>query len=115
MNAKDRALTWYDESYERAYEAVITRLVYVDTLNTGDLVVDRWTDPGRVDAVIVVNVPPGVGAEQAYGQMPDWDALAWEADVTVDPTARLREALLQGHCRAQERLTGDVGVAILPR
>ena len=105
---------WYDEDYRRKYEAIAAGLVYVSTVEESILVRDVWVDGDRRPSV-VVSVRRGVSWATAEPFLEGWDALAWECDPEPDPRARLMEALLQGHLRARERMTGETGLAPLPR
>jgi hypothetical protein len=68
--------------------------------------VDLWEDQEQPRQVqVVVSVKRGISHDTAAPFMPEWAALAWETEPEADPRARLMEALLQGHLRAQERLT----------
>jgi hypothetical protein len=101
-------LTWYDADYERRYRQIADRFVYLDSYDTAALVVDLWEDPEHPQQVqVVVSVRHGLNAATATPFIPEWAALAWETGPAPDPRARLMEALLQGHLRARERLTGD--------
>lgn len=116
MTAPARPLTW-DDTYRDHYLAVADRMVLVDTLEADALVVDLYQDPDdqpqRLQAV--VSVRHGISLATAEPFIPEWAALAWETLPEPDPRARLVEALLQGHLRARERLTGDRGLVPLPR
>lgn len=95
----------------------------LDTVETPLFVADVWKDPahavGHVFATGVVvlvrphvayaNVEPFIPFGHLYG-------LAWEVmEMPLDPVARFQEALRQERLRAEERLTGDRGLAPLPR
>jgi hypothetical protein len=108
-------LTWADAAYERRYTEIADRLVHLDSYDAPALVVDLWEDPEHPRQVqVVVSVRRGVSAATAAPFIPEWAALARETEPAADPRARLMEALLQGHLRAQERLTGETGLSRRP-
>lgn len=111
-----RPLTWADAAYEARYAALADRLTHLDSYDAPALVVDLWEDPEHPRQVqVVASVRRRVSAATAEPFIPEWAALAWDVEPEADPRARLMEALLQGHLRAQERLTGETGLVPLPR
>jgi hypothetical protein len=115
LSAQDLGSTWSDRPTQQAYDAIAARLKHLGTAETDTFVTDLWADPDRPDEThAVVSVRRGTTAARVQSLLPDWTALAWETDPDPDPRSRLREALLQGHLRARERLTGEQGIAPLP-
>lgn len=113
-------LTWAFATQE-AYRRTLERLVYLGAMEGPALLIDLWEDPDQAGhphrAAAVVTVRPGVTWDSAEPFIP-WagvEGLAWETEPAQTPAERFMVAMEQGHLRARERLTGESGLAILPR
>ena len=83
---------------------------------------DTWRDPAQpvndpFAVGVVMLVRPRLALATVNPFIP-WGGLygiAWEVEPPRDPVARFQEAHRQACLRAEERMTGDRGLAPLPR
>ena len=105
------------------YDVAGRRATLLGTESSSGWVKDYWLDPDEAAdspnrTGTVLTVRPTMSSE---GMEPfiGWGsifAIAWKVAVPAEePLARFTEALRQGSLRAQERMSGETGLAPMPR
>ena len=104
------------------YDVAGRRATLLGTESSSGWVIDYWLDEGEKPGSpnrtgVVMTMKPGLSyATVEPFLLWGWVyGISWETEPADDPLGRFQEALRQGTLRAQERMSGETGLAPMPR